>query len=76
MGGHSVPEETVRRRFAAGLRNFFQLYIPIADSWQMYDNTDINNLKQIASKLGDKIEIQNPEIWVNLKETYNESSKK
>lgn len=23
MGGHSVPEMTIRRRFEAGLRNFF-----------------------------------------------------
>ena len=25
LGGHSVPEATVRRRYAAGLRNFFGL---------------------------------------------------
>jgi predicted ABC-type ATPase len=28
LGGHSVPEQTVRRRYAAGLRNFFGLYQP------------------------------------------------
>jgi predicted ABC-type ATPase len=25
-GGHAVPEDTVRRRYRSGLRNFFQLY--------------------------------------------------
>lgn len=40
MGGHNVPEETIRRRFTSGLKNFFHLYEPLADSWQMYDNTN------------------------------------
>ncbi len=33
LGGHSVPEETTRRRHGKGLYNFFALYKPIADSW-------------------------------------------
>jgi predicted ABC-type ATPase len=37
LGGHSVPEGTIRRRFRAGLTNFFSLYQPIATSWQMFD---------------------------------------
>ncbi|REK30141.1 MAG: Zeta toxin family protein [Planctomycetota bacterium] len=38
-GGHDVPEEVVRRRYAAGLRHFFSLYQTLADSWQFVDNT-------------------------------------
>ncbi len=37
-GGHDVPEETVRRRFHAGLRNFELLYRPLVDEWVVYDN--------------------------------------
>jgi predicted ABC-type ATPase len=29
-GGHNVPEETIRRRFAAGLRNYEKIYKPSA----------------------------------------------
>lgn len=29
-GGHHVPEEVIRRRYAAGLRNFFQIYARLA----------------------------------------------
>jgi predicted ABC-type ATPase len=36
-GGHSVPEDTVRRRYRAGIRNFFSLYQPLATSWALYD---------------------------------------
>ena len=38
-GGHNVPEPVIRRRFAAGLRNFVALYKPIADEWALYDNS-------------------------------------
>jgi predicted ABC-type ATPase len=31
-GGHNVPEETVRRRYRAGLRNFFGLYERLASA--------------------------------------------
>ena len=39
MGGHDVPEATVRRRYHAGLRNFFSLYSPLATTWEMIDNS-------------------------------------
>jgi predicted ABC-type ATPase len=38
QGGHNVPEATVRRRFALGIRNFQQRYRPLVDSWLLYDN--------------------------------------
>ena len=38
-GGHNVPEETIRRRFASGLRNFEKIYKPIVDEWALYDNS-------------------------------------
>lgn len=31
MGGHDIPEADLRRRFLVGLRNFFELYLPLAD---------------------------------------------
>ncbi len=39
QGGHNVPEATIRRRFEAGLRNFFRLYSPLVDAWHLYDGT-------------------------------------
>ena len=38
-GGHNVPAETVRRRYRAGLRNFFSVYEPLASTWRMYDGS-------------------------------------
>jgi predicted ABC-type ATPase len=33
-GGHHVEDYLVRRRYRRGLRNFFQLYRPIAGVWR------------------------------------------
>jgi predicted ABC-type ATPase len=48
MGGHDVPEETIRRRYAAGLRNFFSLYQPLANTWRIYDNSSRSGPRLIA----------------------------
>ncbi|HSW68648.1 MAG TPA: zeta toxin family protein [Gammaproteobacteria bacterium] len=76
MGGHSVPENTIKRRFESGLKNFFRLYKPLADSWQMYDNTLMGNLTPIASKIDKLVDVQAPEIWQGLLEKYDDTSKK
>jgi predicted ABC-type ATPase/DNA-binding transcriptional ArsR family regulator len=39
QGGHAIPEDTIRRRFGAGKRNFEQLYKPLVDAWALYDNS-------------------------------------
>lgn len=38
QGGHSVPEDVIRRRFASGLRNFESIYRTLVDDWALYDN--------------------------------------
>ena len=39
QGGHNVPEVVIRRRFKVGWHNFENLYRPLADAWQAYDNS-------------------------------------
>ena len=41
QGGHGIPEQVIRRRFAAGLHNFYQDYAPKVDAWMLYDNGGI-----------------------------------
>ena len=38
QGGHDVPGDVIRRRFAAGLRNFERVYREAVDAWALYDN--------------------------------------
>jgi predicted ABC-type ATPase len=39
QGGHNIPEDVIRRRFASGLRCFEQIYKALVDGWWLYDNT-------------------------------------
>lgn len=38
QGGHAVPPETIRRRFASGMRNFLDIFRHCVDYWQWFDN--------------------------------------
>lgn len=71
IGGHFVPEATIRRRYNAGIKNFFNLYCPILDCWQFYDNSNVDNLSLIASSIGDNLNVNNEFIWKQLKENYS-----
>lgn len=61
-GGHSIPENVIRRRYVKGLQNFFKLYQPIADSWRFYEASETPFL--IASGAKDsKISLVKAELW-------------
>ena len=69
QGGHHVDEETVRRRFMSGLRNFFTVYQDLVDSWQMLDNADMRGLHLVATRqTGAKLAILDAPRWRNLRE--------
>ena len=38
QGGHHIPEDVIRRRFAAGLRNLERAYKSAVDAWARYDS--------------------------------------
>ena len=40
QGGHNIPEETIRRRYRQGIANFAKLYVPIVDSWMVFDGAE------------------------------------
>ena len=63
-GGHNVPEETIRRRYEGGLANLRTLYIPLANSWQLIDNTRRDKRRLIASGgLDIPAEVYSPNLW-------------
>jgi predicted ABC-type ATPase len=66
LGGHSVPDDVVRRRYAAGLRNFFGLYRPIVSTWQVYDNSDLPGPQLIAMGEGDTTQVLQADLWASI----------
>ncbi len=66
-GGHNVPETTIRRRYAAGLRNLRTLYFPLANSWKVIDNTRIRSPRRIAAGLaGGPTRVYNESLWQTI----------
>jgi hypothetical protein len=46
---NGVPAETVERRYYGGIRNFFELYQPLATGWRVYNNSEKSGATLIAS---------------------------
>ncbi len=73
-GGHPVPERTVRRRrFHAGLRNFFSLYQPMTDTWRIFDNSRKPPPNLVAAGRGKNATlIEDMTIWTQLTRLYGD----
>ena len=70
-GGHDIPEDVIRRRYHAGLKNFFSLYRPVVDEWRVYDNSGLDGYDLVAvESVEDSLRVQQAEIWNRLVETY------
>lgn len=62
-GGHHVAGSVVRRRYDAGLRNFFEVYRPLATTWRVYDNSR-RELRLVASgERGEVVGVAGPATW-------------
>ena len=71
QGGHAIPENVVRRRYEAGLRNFFTLYRPLTNSWEFLDAEDIKKCVAFCGKDSEsETVIQYPKIWNQLCQEY------
>ncbi len=66
-GGHSVPAETVRRRYDAGIRNFFRLYEPLVSTWRLY-NASGPKPKLLAERLESQpLRVYDEGVWAVVK---------
>lgn len=72
LGGHDIPAQTIERRFHAGLRNFFQLYRPLADRWTVFDNSRIDVLRVVATGSRGLLDtIPEGKIWDTFRQRYD-----
>jgi len=39
-GGHDIPEKVIKRRYFSGIKNLFDLYMPICDYWMITNNSN------------------------------------
>jgi len=72
LGGHHVPEETVRRRYDSGLRNLFRIYMKLADSWRIRDNSSPAGPRDIVTyNAGEGIKVWEPTTWEQIQREWN-----
>jgi len=66
-GGHSIPENVIRRRYWSGMRNLFNIYMPLSDRWLLINNSETPS-SLIAEGSGLKeTKIYSKEDFENLK---------
>lgn len=68
LGGHGVPVETIVRRHARGVRNFIELYRPLAQSWRVLDNSGPRP-RLVAEGNGASTSVRQAEPWQRFLET-------
>ncbi|MBU6413409.1 MAG: zeta toxin family protein [Planctomycetes bacterium] len=62
VGGHSIPNDVVVRRFSRSARNFMELYMPLADAWHIFDNSG-NAPVLAAYQMGGLVRVLRSETW-------------
>jgi predicted ABC-type ATPase len=67
-GGHNIPAHVVLRRYHRGIKNFFDLFMPVCDFWTVADNSleGLNMIARGEAKLDNVVE--NTEIWSLIKQ--------
>jgi predicted ABC-type ATPase len=66
QGGHHIPTDTVLRRYSASVWNMRNLYLPLADEAEIYDNTDRQRIL-IAEKREDlALLVHDSERWAAI----------
>ncbi len=63
LGGHDVPTETIVRRYGRGLKNFVELYRPLARTWRVIDNSTAR--PQLVARGGERASdsVYDPDAW-------------
>lgn len=66
-GGHNIPVNVIKRRYLAGLKNLFQLYMSESSYWMIFNNSSLS-AELIAEGYNDyKINIQNKRTFEIIK---------
>ena len=73
-GGHNIESDVIRRRYRNGIKNLFEIYLPIADEIMIFDNSEGKHDLIAEKTLQTEIEIFNEIKFNKLKNYYHEST--
>ncbi|MBP5547796.1 MAG: zeta toxin family protein [Bacteroidales bacterium] len=67
-GGHDIPTPVLRRRYKSGIKNLFELYMPVVDYWMVFDNSQPSRVMVAEGGLNINTNILENEIFENIKQ--------
>lgn len=67
LGGHSIPEQTIRRRYERGLKNLFELYLPAVDNWRVFDASGKTPIEVVRFTEAIGQTVFDEDIWTKIK---------
>jgi len=67
-GGHFIPDDVVRQRYALGLKNLRELFLPLVDRWSVYDNSAQPPAPVFVAEgiQGEPVTIYEPKRWTKI----------
>jgi predicted ABC-type ATPase len=71
-GGHSIPEVDIRRRYQRSCQNLLDLYLPLCDSWIVYNNSDMVFRLIAEHSSNQQPIIYDSEAWYQILRGFND----
>jgi len=68
-GGHRIPDDVIRRRYIAGVRNMRRLYLPLVDIGLVYDNSDRSRILIAERRPSAPLVVHDPIRWKQIEES-------
>ena len=69
-GGHSIPSETIERRYHNGIANLFAIYMDMVDICYIFDNSEGERTPIAKKYKGGKEIIYNTDLYNQMKDSY------
>jgi predicted ABC-type ATPase len=70
-GGHNIEPEVIERRFIKGIKNLFDIYLPIVDGALLFDNSEGKHELLAEKQFDSLLNIVNQEKFKLLKKYYD-----
>ena len=75
-GGHDIDRHVIERRYYAGIKNLFDIYLSIVDMALIFDNSTVEHILIAEKTLNDKIQITENKLFSKILEKYDNKNKK
>jgi predicted ABC-type ATPase len=70
-GGHNIDSDVIERRYIRGIKNLFDIYLPIVDGAFIFDNSEAQHELIADKQIGNSLNIVNIDKFNLLKKYYD-----